>query len=81
MGKLEDLPFNEQVTQLDNMANLITEIVESQGPISSHDTLEAASRDSSIAESQLRYGLSYAQSSGRIARDYNTWELVSVSHQ
>ncbi|WP_313540679.1 hypothetical protein [Leifsonia aquatica] len=80
MGRLEDIPFDEQVSQLNDAAQMITEVVNEKGPISSEETLREVHQRHSISDSQLRYGLSYAQSSGQIRRDYDTWNLISVQH-
>lgn len=77
-GRLEDLPFNEQVAKLDEIADQMTAIVEERGSMSSREVLRAASDNLRIAESQAKYGLSYAQSSGRLVRDPGSWNLSTT---
>ncbi len=77
--RLENLPFDEQVDRLTDMADKITKIVEEKGSMSSRNVLQNATSRHSLTESQAKFGLSYAQSSGRLVRDHETWDLRSAA--
>lgn len=77
-GNFEDLSFDQQVERLDEMAVEFEKIVDANGPMSTGQALKEASRNLGIAESQAKFGLNYAQSSGRIGRDKGTWTLRSA---
>jgi hypothetical protein len=80
VGNVEDLPWTAQQERLDDLAGRLVEIVDaSEEPMYTRRVVEQASRDLSIAQSQAKYGLTYAKSSGRILMDPTTSVLTTPS--
>lgn len=75
---LENVPFEQQLAELDRAADLVAAEVNRFGPMSSAAAVYAVRVRHCESDWLLRMGAIHAVSTGRVRRDLGTWQLEPV---
>lgn len=67
---IEYMPYDKRIERLEQIAQSIVELLKSYAqPVELNDFLQRVAKALRLAMSQVKYGLTYAKSSGRVTVD------------